>query len=333
MTRARHHLIISGALGGNGGAAEAPIARLCDTLDVDLEDEGRVSVGRTSLDVRVVRPRADEPPRPGAGQLPLFEDPLEAPADLPELEAPPAPPSNPVRRLSYSGLQQHARCGYRCYAQRLLGLPERAEPRGADAGMAGVEIGDAVHLLLEREDERWRLRYPAATADDEAVVERMLASWRGSELAARVDTLGDDVRRELTFAYELDGVLFRGRFDLFHRAGDGSALVVDYKTNMLGEREPADLVEQSYGRQVAIYALAVLRSGAPSVEIVYAFLDRPGAVWSRRFDAAEAEGLEDELRSWVAPVADGAFSPVPGPWCGDCPALDVLCAGPGLVEE
>ena len=32
MTRARHHLIISGALGGNGGAAEAPIARLCHTL-------------------------------------------------------------------------------------------------------------------------------------------------------------------------------------------------------------------------------------------------------------------------------------------------------------
>ena len=129
MTRARHHLIISGALGGNGGAAEAPIARLCHTLDVDLEDEGRVAVGRTSLDVRVVRPRADEPPQPGEGQLPLFQDPLEPPADLPELEVPPAPPANAVRRLSYSGLQQHARCGYRFYAQRLLGLPERVEPR------------------------------------------------------------------------------------------------------------------------------------------------------------------------------------------------------------
>jgi RecB family exonuclease len=283
--------------------------------------------------VRVVRPRADEPPRPGEGQLPLFEDPLESPADLPELAAPPAPPVNAVRRLSYSGLQQHARCGYRFYAQRLLGLPERVEPRAADVGMAGVEIGDAVHLLLEREDERWRLRYPDATAEDEAVVERMLASWRGSELAARVEVLDGDVRRELTFAFELDGVLFRGRFDLFHRAADGSALIVDYKTNLLGEKEPAQVVEQSYGRQVAIYALAVLRSGAPAVEIAYAFLDRPGAVWSRRFEAAEVAQLEDELRSWVSPVADGAFSPVPGPWCADCPALDVLCAGPGLVEE
>jgi ATP-dependent exoDNAse (exonuclease V) beta subunit len=333
MTRARHHLIISGALGGNGGAAEAPIARLCHTLEVDLEDEGRVAVGRTSLDVRVVRPRADEPPQPGEGQLPLFQDPLEPPADLPELEVPPAPPANAVRRLSYSGLQQHARCGYRFYAQRLLGLPERVEPRGEDTGMVGVEIGDAVHLLLEREDERWRLRYPAATAEDAAVVARMLESWRGSELAGRVSALDGDVRRELTFAFELDGVLFRGRFDLFHRGGDGAALVVDYKTNLLGEREPAELVEASYGRQVAIYALAVLRAGAPSVEIVYAFLDRPGAVWSRTFDAAEAAGLEEELRGWVTPVADDQFAPNPGPWCADCPALDVLCAGPELVLE
>ena len=77
----------------------------------------------------------------------------------------------------------------------------------------------------------------------------------------------------------------------------------------------------------------MLRAGAPSVEIVYAFLDRPGAVWSRTFDAAEAAGLEEELRGWVAPVAGGEFSPVPGPWCADCPALDVLCAGPELGAE
>jgi ATP-dependent exoDNAse (exonuclease V) beta subunit len=332
MTRARHHLIISGALGGNGTGAEAPIARLCHTLDVDLDDEGRVSVGRTSVDVRVVRPRPDEPPKPGEGQLPLFEDPLEAPADLPELAAAPAPPATSVRRLSYSGLAQHARCGYRFYAQRLLGLPERVRPRREDGGMVGVEIGDAVHLLLEREDERWKLRYPDATETDQAVVGRMLESWRGSELAARVAGL-DDVRRELTFAFELDGVLFRGRFDLFHRAPDGSSLVVDYKTNLLGERDPAELVAESYSRQVAIYALAVLRSGASSVEIVYAFLDRPGAVWSERFEAADAARLEEQLRGWMAPVADGEFAPVPGPWCADCPALDVLCAGPELVTE
>ena len=169
MTRARHHLIISGALGGNGGAAEAPIARLCHTLDVDLEDEGRVAVGRTSLDVRVVRPRADEPPQPGEGQLPLFQDPLEPPADLPELEVPPAPPANAVRRLSYSGLQQHARCGYRFYAQRLLGLPERVEPRGEDGGhgrrrdrrrgapAAGAR-GRAVAAALSGRDRRGRGR-------------------------------------------------------------------------------------------------------------------------------------------------------------------------------
>ena len=68
--------------------------------------------------------------------------------------------------------------------------------------MAGVEIGDAVHLLLERDDERWRLRYPRATAEDDAsVVERMMASWRGSR-AGRAAGGAGGVRRELPFAFD-----------------------------------------------------------------------------------------------------------------------------------
>jgi ATP-dependent exoDNAse (exonuclease V) beta subunit len=195
--------------------------------------------------------------------------------------------------------------------------------------MAGVEIGDAVHMLLERRDERWRDRYPGATAEDEQLIQRMLDSWAGSALAARVGEL-EGAQVELPFAFEIDGVLFRGRFDLYHQAADGSALVVDYKTNRLGERTPDELVDRSYRHQVAIYALAALLAGAQSVEVAYAFLDGPDAVAVRSFGADDADSLRDGIRASLGPILEGRFEARPGAWCADCPALDLLCAGPAL---
>ncbi len=331
MTRARQHLIVGGALGGGAAQGDAPIARLCQTLDVGLEDEGRRVVGRTAVEVRVVRPSDDVPADPGPDQLPLFGDEPAPLPDLPPLAEVPAAPEPAARRASYSALSVHRRCGYRFYAQRILRLPERRTAAPVGEGMAGVEIGDAVHLLLERDDERWRLRYPAATERDHEVVERMMASWRGSELAERLAGL-EPVRRELSFAFRQEGMIFRGRFDAYHRDAAGHALVVDYKTNLLGDREPADLVAASYRQQVVIYALAVLLGGAASVEVTYAFLDRPGAVWSERFEEADRGRLEEELRGWLAPLTAGEYPAVPGPWCAECPALDLLCAGPALLE-
>jgi len=279
----------------------------------------------------VERPTQQDRRPSGPDQLLLFGDGLVlAPAArLEPLAAVPEPPPVLVRRLSYSGLALYDRCGYRFYAQRILRLPERQIDRPQGEGMAGVEIGDAVHLLLERDDERWRELYPHATAEDEARIARMLSSWAGSQLAERVRGL-QGVSVELPFAFAVDDVLIRGRFDLYHRSADGSALVVDYKTNLLGDRTPDELVERSYGHQVAIYALAVLLGGASSVEVTYAFLDQPDAVVVRSFTSGDVDSLRDGVRASIAPILEGRFLPRPGPWCNECPALDLLCAGPAL---
>ncbi len=329
MTRAQQHLIVSG--GFSKAEDDTPVAALCRVLEVGLHSEGLVEVGRTRVDVHVVgvpeTPAAlpDEAP----DQMHLFAA-LETPLpELPELQLPAAPPGVSLRRISYSGLALYDRCGYRFYAQRILRLPERQVDRPQGEGMAGVEIGDAVHLLLERDDERWRELYPHATAEDEARIARMLSSWAGSQLAERVRGL-QGVSVELPFAFAVDDVLIRGRFDLYHRSADGSALVVDYKTNLLGDRTPDELVERSYGHQVAIYALAVLLGGAASVEVTYAFLDQPDAVVVRSFTADDLDSLRDGVRASMAPILEGRFLPRPGPWCNECPALDLLCAGPAL---
>ena len=330
MTRARHHLIVSGGLKAADDATA--IGQLTRTLGIGLESAGPMTVGGADIHVRVERPTQQDRRPSGPDQLLLFGDGLVlAPAArLEPLAAVPEPPPVPVRRLSYSGLALYDRCGYRFYAQRILRLPERRHPRGDAQGMEGVEIGDAVHLLLERDDARWRLRYPEATPQDEEWVRRMVESWTASELARRVAAL-DGVSRELPFAFAVEDVLFRGRFDLYHRGADGSALVVDYKTNLLGDRDVEQIVDQSYRHQVTIYALAALLAGAEAVEVAYAFLDRPDAVVTRRFTADSADGLRAELARMVGGIREGRFEATPGPQCADCPALDLLCAGPALV--
>jgi ATP-dependent helicase/nuclease subunit A len=336
LTRARRHLLVSGALATGD---ETTIAEICDGFGLGLDDEGDHDRLGARLRVRIHRP-SDAPPavapagvQPGEGigdQLALFAEGGRMPPVLVSLKPPPQPPPVALARLSYSALALYRRCGYRYFVQRVLGLPEpdRVAADGAP-GLDPLELGDAVHLELERPDGRWRGLYPNATETDAERIAGFVANWQSSALAARVAEAGA-ARREVGFAFEIAGVLFRGRLDMLVSTDPESVLVVDYKTNRLGERDPDELVDESYGVQVTTYALAALRSGARRVEIAYAFLEQPDAVAVREFTAEQAAGLEQELRDAVADIRTGRFAARPGPHCRECPALGLLCAGPGL---
>jgi ATP-dependent helicase/nuclease subunit A len=341
MTRARQHLIVSGAfLPGE----QTSIAEVCRLLEIGLDDEGDVDRGEARLTVRVTRPVAhvaagngapkvvtapgDRGPEVGA-QLALFTDGGRVAAPLPPLAEIPAAAPVPVRRLSYSALALYGRCGYRYFAQRVLGLPEPVIPPVPDEGLGPLEVGDAVHLELERPDGRWRDLYPNATEDDSERIAAFVAAWSDCSLRERVEGLAH-ARPEVPFAFEVGGVLFRGRFDVFGREADGSALVVDFKTNRLDERVAQEVMDRTYAVQVTTYALAALRTGAPAVEVAYAFLERADAVAMRRFEADAAGALEAELQEAIDAIRAGRFPARPGFQCRECPALDLLCAGPRL---
>jgi PD-(D/E)XK nuclease superfamily len=118
---------------------------------------------------------------------------------------------------------------------------------------------------------------------------------------------------------------------VLHRSG-GRALVVDYKTNVLGEGSPDEIVASDYRLQRAVYALACLRAGASEVEVVYAFVERPDAVVSATFVPDDAHELEAELSEAIGRIRRGEFRATPGELvCAGCPALDVVCAGPRLL--
>ncbi len=356
MTRAIDRLIVSGAIGEGGADAGTPIGWVLDRLDArELDDAGaeplEIERGGARLLLRVDRFSEEEAPAPEPSvpleemQLELFsvsangDANVEAPTLAPLGEVP-APPLHRVRRLSYSALSLFERCSYRYFAERVVGLRPAERAGAGEGGLAATEVGDAVHMLLEEIDlrvpslpaeldELVRARYPDATAEELERIRSFVAGYCDSELAAKIASL-DGAAAERPFAFEHDGVLLHGRLDVLHRDGK-HALVVDYKTNSLAEGSPAEIVESDYHLQRLVYALACFRAGAEEVEVVYQFLERPKDLVTQCYLKGEAPGLEAELSAAIARIQAGEFRPTPDEFvCGDCPALNLVCAGPRL---
>jgi ATP-dependent exoDNAse (exonuclease V) beta subunit len=356
MTRAIDRLIVSGAIDPEKPSERTtPIGWVLEQLDAlgELANAGEDPVelerGGARLLVRVDRHK-DEPSdkvspgedAPEPAQLALFSETGEpavpvAPR-LPDLVPIPEPPFEPIRRLSFTALASFERCSYRYYAERLVGM-RALRPAGGDGeGLGALNVGDAVHRLLETIDlrkpqlvdvDRVRGWYPHVTDEELQLIGGFVESYCASPLARRVAEL-DGAQTEVQFAFEHDDVLIRGFLDLLHSAG-GRALVVDYKTNALEESSPQEIVDQEYRLQRLVYALACFRSGAAEVEVVYHFLERPDAIVSTLFTSDDVSALEAELSVAISRIRAGEFVPTPSEYaCAGCPALDVVCAGPRL---
>jgi hypothetical protein len=209
--------------------------------------------------------------------------------------------------------------------------------------MSGTEIGSAVHAILEEID----LAAPFAPEVEDELIRGFVTAYCESDLAHRVSGLAG-VEKERHFTFEHDGVLVHGFLDAFHMAAGGAgnaveprpgsdetsptrALVVDYKTNALGDASPEEVVEHDYRLQRLVYALACFRAGAEEVEVVYHFLERPDTPVAAMFSRADVPELEAELSAAIARIQAGEFRPTPSDFaCAGCPALDLVCAGPRL---
>jgi ATP-dependent exoDNAse (exonuclease V) beta subunit len=271
---------------------------------------------------------ADEPEE--QGQLVLFSAPEAVPSPppapvLPPLVVLPEPPLHRVRRLSFTALSTFEQCAYKFWARYGIGMSERPAAPTDEEGMSGTEVGSIVHELLEGID----LAAPVVPELEDERIRALVTAYCDSELARRVAALAG-VEKERHFTFEHDGVLVHGYLDAFHLA-DGRALVVDYKTNALGDAAPAEIVEEEYRLQRLVYALASFRAGAGEVEVVYQFLERPDAPVQAVFTQADVPALEAELSAAIAAIQAGEFPPTPSEFaCSGCPALDLVCGGPRL---
>jgi ATP-dependent helicase/nuclease subunit A len=362
MTRAKDRLIVSGSLDREKAAdASTPIGWVLGRLDADAElaaaTDAPLEIQRNDarLVVRVDRHReqdwaaadveAEAEILSNEGQLALFASLEEIPAalpapQLPALVAPPEPPLHRTRRLSFTALSTFDQCSYKYYAIRVAGMAERRPDRGGegDGGLRATEIGDAVHRLLEQVDlsapsmpdvEQVREWYGTVSDEEVERISVFVSSYCESELSARIAQL-PRVDKERHFTFLQDGVLVHGYLDALYLEGT-RALVLDYKTNIIGESSPEEIVEEGYRLQRLVYALACFRAGAEEVEVVYHFLERPSAVVSTTFTLEQVAELEAELSAGIARIHAGDFRPTPSEFaCSSCPALDLVCAGPRL---
>jgi ATP-dependent helicase/nuclease subunit A len=358
MTRAQERLIVSGAVDPAKEAdARTPIGWVLGRLALDDElqaDDGPVEVERQGARLLLKVDRGisagaavpGQEPQDEPGQLALFERledvTLPAAPRLHELVTVPDPPLHRVRRLSYSALALFERCSYRYYAERVAGMRPLDGSRNGDGDGAGglhaTEVGDAAHRLLELVDladprppdvEVVRSWYPLVADEELDRIRGFVDAYCSSALARRVASL-PGARPEVPFAFEHDGVLLHGRLDVLDADGT-QALVVDYKTNALGDLDPADVVEEEYRLQRLVYALVCFRAGAKEVEVAYSFLERPEEPVCTTFVRDDVPELEAALSEAIERINAGDFTPTPSEFaCSGCPALDAVCAGPRL---
>ena len=382
LTRARERLLLSGFADPSRWPPERPgcppIAWLGPALVEDAArrlDEATPETADATVEVKLddaasapLRLILNAPATLGAALRPELAAPASAAepdneAALPEpVATPPAPPAAPAApgTLSYTALTSYARCAYRFYANRVLGLPDvpppgagpEHEPATPRAGLDARGRGVLVHALLEELDlarpaapdpERIEalaahLGLPAPGPGDVTLATRLVAAFTSGPHGARLAAAARDVRREHEFAFELTpgGPLLTGVLDLLAVEPDGNWLIVDAKTDAVRpDADVAALVEREYGIQRDLYALAALWAGAPRVEVAYAFLERPAEPVTAVFGPEDAPRLEARLTALTDRLAAGDHEPTHEPHagiCATCPARDRLCSRPRELE-
>jgi ATP-dependent exoDNAse (exonuclease V) beta subunit len=256
--------------------------------------------------------------------------------------------------------------------------PPELEDAATPAGPAPLEArvrGSIVHALIERLD----LRPDAPEITDAGVravaagfglelegahladLRDQVARFARSPLAGRLGA-ARDLRREAAFAFAprpgggrpllagsggataggdagSSGLLVSGFVDAIAHEADGTALVVDYKTDRLGELDPAELVARDYATQRTVYALAALLDDGGGAlparaEVAYLFTERPETPVVAVFTQADVPALVAELESLAAGILAEEWPVTPAPHralCGDCPGRTALCSWPERI--
>ncbi len=371
-TRARHRLILSGTFKDSDlepaeepKANDSALRRFLPALVAAGWDGGDQTLAIPRLQVSVSAPTEERAralcARPGPTRAAAAADSEGDPMRLPPADARVVP----VGHLSYSSLADYERCGYRFYAERVLGLAPGAltfsDDEAADAQLAADEgempdlpetdrrtaehrsrslaFGNAVHAALEWSARNaWAeppgdwLEALVAGAEPGALerARRLIAGWLDSPLCREL--AGGAARPEVPFALPLGGTVVRGKIDLLADT-PGGPVVVDFKTDAIGAGGVAEPGEH-YRVQRELYALVAAAAGEGDgrpVRAVHVFLEAPGEPVETPMGPLEIEGARTRLTALVGRMRAGDFVPTDEPTrqiCSGCPAAWNLCPHP-----
>ncbi len=365
-TRARERLILSGVVKEKAGELKpstSVVERIVEAFEVDREDPSPIAIAapepRQGLDAAFadseIAVSLSSPSPERAAEL-VARNPApslrrsEANGEAPLLER--HPRAVPRRPLSYSAISQYEDCGYRFQLERVFGFGREiatagpdGEPSGPSAREERTARGRVVHSLLEwSQANGWRPPpgelvegHASAEGLGGGVPEELLAEvggWLESDLLKdRIQAEATEVHAEAPLLLEIDGSVLRGSIDLLAERQGEAPLVVDYKTDRLGDAEPAEHAA-GYEIQRSIYALAVAEAReVEEVEVAYVFLERPDDPQIVRLGPPELEAAREKLKRVIGRIGAGEFPVAPVErrsegLCRGCPARGRVCSGP-----
>jgi len=358
MTRAKSHLILCGT--GNAekySEADNPfnwirgaysLARK-DRPDLDslasVEGPGGLEVGLslcTDPQSAVARLAEAEAGITGGGDMELSSD----------LGVMPGPAVFVPSHVSPTALDDFRSCPRRYYLGNVLrvgGFRRRGTGRAAAAGLDSSGMGTLVHAVLERAafptpdvldvDDSYLGALanaeldepPAVTAGDVERARQLLAAFSRLDTGREVVAAAAEGRllRERDFAIMVGRTIVAGKIDALV-LGDAETVVVDYKTGVASDGDEDDLLEGSYGYQLAAYALAAGRMRPQPVRVVLMFLGGGGAERVSRFETDQLADLELRLAAAIDDMQASTFPPLDGFDSGQCPFCAAGPQGAGI---
>ncbi len=253
----------------------------------------------------------------------------------------------PVARLSASAYEDLRRCPYRFFALRQLKLQESDE---LDSELGKREFGNWLHSLLKRFHEALKQAtapdYSARIAmineaSDDAAVELGLSTSEFLPFAAAWPRVRDGYLQWLA-THEASGAAFDegevwretplgavtliGKLDRIDRLADGSALVIDYKTEGAGlTRERIKAAGED--TQLAFYA-ALLHDD--TLAAAYVNVGEKDA--TRTYAQPDIGVLRDQLIEGILDDMSRIRGGAPMPALGEGKACD-FCAARGLCRK
>lgn len=268
---------------------------------------------------------------------------LEVGAVNPDIDRLPVPARYVPSYVSSSALSVYKKCPYRFYLEQQLKMtrPEAGmvAPPATKDQLPANQMGSLVHKVLEEAELSPEIHIDTSNAylDDVASRElgagvsltgadyqraaRLLENFKLAPVAGELaDAEASGVLyREQRFTTLLDATMMGGFIDVLCRRED-RMLVVDYKTDRIEDESELETAAAHHAPQMAAYALAASRLDAGgAVEVVLVFLDSPGAQVSRKYSAADIDGLSQELRDLLASMGSGRFPPLSAIDTGFCP--------------
>lgn len=343
-TRARERLILSGVVRAKPPSlvtGTSVVERIVAAFEIDREHDSEIPIPaptpRAGLDtsfppsaiqvsVNLASPeRAAEltAVRPARG---AEEADAEGPAPLVSPTLPPAP----AEPLSYTAIDD--RLGVPPPAGGRAAAPDEFKDPGdeLDRERAAAQ-GIAVHALLEWSHANgWAVpgvdvieRIAADAAAQKGIepaasppTEDLLAplrAWTGAALfAERVTAAAGRTRVEVPLLMQLRGRVIRGSIDLLVEEEGRPPLIIDYKTDRLGEASPGAKAAE-YETQRDLYALAVAEAtGALAVEVAYVFLERPEAPAVQLLDANAIAAGKSRIEEKIAKIEELSTSGLVG---------------------